>query len=354
MTYSGTDSTVPDGDNVLRVHRNSKYKTISTLALDHDSRLSGKASGYHTYLITRPDGWQFHRQDIVNRFSDGVAAVRTGLEELEALGYLRREQPRREDGTFSKTRWTICEVPRPEWAEDPDETRKILGAMPGVPGCDSPSADFPHAKDQPHNIYQYTIQNEAVETVTGEERRPEGVVFSPRSSEKPTAELPQGEGRPELDAGDKRSSAREPAATDRPPEDARLVTVHPETGEPVYARNGPQGPYLQVGDATRENRPEFVSLIVGMDEETVTEEEVLKLLQLPRRLGPHPLDGYLEAGVNSIGAYVRHVTDKDLPGRGFKAVRPASRIFEITHEEALELFGYERDFDDFPAEDEAA
>jgi hypothetical protein len=111
-------------DVVLRVERNHHYKTISTLAVE-DERLSWKAKGLHTYLITRPDSWSFNCNDLLNRGPDGKDAVRTGLKELKDLGYLIIAPQQGAGGKIVGWAWTVFEcAPDPSESTDPTEVRK--------------------------------------------------------------------------------------------------------------------------------------------------------------------------------------------------------------------------------------
>ncbi|MEV0186551.1 hypothetical protein AB0I54_46255, partial [Streptomyces sp. NPDC050625] len=66
-------------------------------ALFRDSGLSFKAKGIFGYVSTHRNGWQVTVTDLVRLGPDGREAVRTGLRELEAHGYLIRERLRRPD-----------------------------------------------------------------------------------------------------------------------------------------------------------------------------------------------------------------------------------------------------------------
>ncbi|MCU0872050.1 MAG: type I DNA topoisomerase [Pirellulaceae bacterium] len=64
----------------------------------------------------------------------------------------------------------------------------------------------------------------------------------------------------------------------------------PETGKPVYLKTGRFGPYVQLGAAADEDKKN-ASLPKGMAVEDVDVETALRLLALPRTLGPHPDSG---------------------------------------------------------------
>lgn len=61
-------------------------------AVLNDPKLSAKAKGLYAYLYSKPDGWDFAIDRITKDFSDGRLSINTGLQELEANGYLIREK----------------------------------------------------------------------------------------------------------------------------------------------------------------------------------------------------------------------------------------------------------------------
>lgn len=64
--------------------------------------------------------------------------------------------------------------------------------------------------------------------------------------------------------------------------------ICPNTHKPVYLKVGRFGPYVQRGTAEDEEKPQNASLLKGLQPEDITLEVALKLLSLPRDLGPHP------------------------------------------------------------------
>lgn len=88
-----------------------KFTPISNEILA-DKRLSWKARGILAYMLSMKEDWQFYTTELATHSDkDGVKALRSGLKELEELGYLRRLQPKKKDGHFDSLEWVLTDTP---------------------------------------------------------------------------------------------------------------------------------------------------------------------------------------------------------------------------------------------------
>ena len=81
-----------------------------------------------------------------------------------------------------------------------------------------------------------------------------------------------------------------------------------EAGLPIYVKSGPYGPYVQRGERTEDGeKPKYASIPKCFDPESLDLDTAIKLLELPRRIGHHPVDGkVVNAGMGRFGPYVLH------------------------------------------------
>jgi len=117
------------------------------------------------------------------------------------------------------------------------------------------------------------------------------------------------------------------------PNDDRVVGTDPETGVEVIARRGRFGPYVQLGRAEDvEGKPKSASLFAGMAPETVTLDEALRLLSLPRRVGTDPDTGEeILARNGRYGPYLER-------GAETRNLESEEQLFTVGLEEARRRF----------------
>jgi DNA topoisomerase-1 len=106
--------------------------------------------------------------------------------------------------------------------------------------------------------------------------------------------------------------------------------VDPETGRTIVARDGRYGPYVsEVPPEGSDEKPRTSSLFKSMSLETVTLEDALRLLSLPRTIGE--ADGEQVSAQNGrYGPYVQK-------GKESRSLESEEHLLSITLDEALEL-----------------
>jgi len=87
----------------------------------------------------------------------------------------------------------------------------------------------------------------------------------------------------------------------------REIGTDPTTNLRVALKKGPYGFYVQLGEGVEGDKPKRSSLPKGISPADVDLDKALKLLALPREIGPHPEDGEMIIAANGrFGPYLRH------------------------------------------------
>ena len=146
---------------------------------------------------------------------------------------------------------------------------------------------------------------------------------------------------PYVERGEARASVPEDLAPDEltvakaeellaAPSGDRSLGVHPEWGREIVAKNGRYGPYVtEVLEDGAKEKPRASSLFKTMSPESVTLEDAVQLLTLPRVLGADPADGEEVTAQNGrYGPYVKK-------GSESRSLESEEQLLTITLEEAL-------------------
>jgi DNA topoisomerase I len=147
---------------------------------------------------------------------------------------------------------------------------------------------------------------------------------------------------PYLERGEARASLPEDVVPDEltaeraeqllaAPGDARELGLHPETGRPVLLRSGRYGPYVtEEPPEGSEEKPRTASLFSTMTPETVTLEDAIRLLSLPRIVGVEHGEEVLAMN-GRYGPFIKH-------GNETRSLESEEQIFTIDLDQARALF----------------
>jgi DNA topoisomerase-1 len=149
---------------------------------------------------------------------------------------------------------------------------------------------------------------------------------------------------PYLQRGDDRASLPDDMAPDEltvpraeellaAPSHDRVLGTDPASGLDVQVKAGRFGPYVQVGEAgDGAAKPRTASLFSTMDPATLTFEQALELLRIPRHVGNDPESGdEVVAHNGKFGPYLKKGSDT-------RSLTSEDQLLTVTLEEAQALF----------------
>ena len=137
---------------VYRVNKNRSYTVMANYHL-RDKKLSLKAVGLLSKMLSFNDGWQFSTKGLSMICKEGPDAVLAALRELEDHGYLVRHRQRDSKGRMSNTVFEIYEQPQPvsPHRENPDVDN---------PDMDNPHMENPHGENPAQLNTNQVINNQ--------------------------------------------------------------------------------------------------------------------------------------------------------------------------------------------------
>jgi hypothetical protein len=130
----------------------------------YDKSLSWKAKGILSNMLSLPDDWDYSLAGLAALTSDGLAATRAAIKELEEHGYLVRK-PIRENGKFVDWEYLIYEKP-----------------VVDFPQVEKPQVEIPQVeKPQVENRTQLNTNQSNTNTSNTKQSSNKGVGASPRA-----------------------------------------------------------------------------------------------------------------------------------------------------------------------------
>jgi DNA topoisomerase-1 len=136
---------------------------------------------------------------------------------------------------------------------------------------------------------------------------------------------------PEGLAPDELTVAKAQELIDAPIITDRVMGVHPETGFEILFKDGRYGPYVVLDDPKAE-KPRTASLFKTMSPESLTLDDALQLLSLPRVIGPDPETGVdITAQNGKFGPYLMKAKDS-------RSLTSEDQLFTLDLAGAIEIF----------------
>ena len=120
---------------VFRVFKTEKFSVISNYHL-FDKRLTHKATNLLTTMLALSPVWDYTLEGLASLKKDGIDGVRSGIRELEKLGYLTRRQLRNEKGQLAHNEYLVYETPElnPNFAKSEENCQEL-------PSSENPMTD---------------------------------------------------------------------------------------------------------------------------------------------------------------------------------------------------------------------
>jgi DNA topoisomerase-1 len=118
------------------------------------------------------------------------------------------------------------------------------------------------------------------------------------------------------------------------PRGDRELGNDPATGLPVLVKAGRFGPYVQLGEPEEgsKEKPRTASLFKSMEIETVSLDEALRLLTLPRVVGVDPESGdEITAQNGRYGPYLKKGNDS-------RSLEDEEQLFSVAMDQALAIY----------------
>jgi len=154
--------------SILRISKDKEnpYVMINKGVMK-DEQLSWKARGLMGYLLSLPDDWIIHLSELEKHSSkDGRESLASGIKELIDLGYIVREQARKEDGNFGTWNYTVFESPRPL------ETTTHGKAESGVIDANGFHGNGVHDSVKPATTNTHTTNTDCTKKINNKKRKP--------------------------------------------------------------------------------------------------------------------------------------------------------------------------------------
>ena len=152
--------------STFRVNKNVNYTVMSNHHLQ-DKRLSLKAKGLLSYMLSLPDDWDYSLKGLTTGCRDGIDSVRSAVHELEDGGYLCRSKVRDARGRIIDYNYEVFELPQKERIE------KRPAPVPNSPSSENPMSGFQRWRIQHNKILINKILKDKALIYQGRQANPQ-------------------------------------------------------------------------------------------------------------------------------------------------------------------------------------
>lgn len=153
---------------VYRVEKDRNYTVVDNGFID-DPSISRKAKGILLYFLRLPADWKIYPEEIEKHATDGINSLRSGMNELKDMGYVKRYPLKDKKGVITERETVIYEKKQGANVENSPHN--------GFPQVDSPQVGFPQVENRTllntnNTKYLYRLNTDNIKGVDDEEVAP--------------------------------------------------------------------------------------------------------------------------------------------------------------------------------------
>ena len=109
--------------SIFRIYKNKNFTVMSNKHLK-DKKLSYRAKGLLSFMLSLPDNWDYSINGLVKVSKEGTKAIKTILKELQEVGYLEIIRKRGPKGQY-EYEYQIYEISRFERIKSRDQKGEV-------------------------------------------------------------------------------------------------------------------------------------------------------------------------------------------------------------------------------------
>ena len=132
--------------DIFRVPKVNNYTIISNIHFK-DQRLSLRAKGLLSLILSLPEDWDLSLKGLVKICTEGRDAVANTIKELISFGYVKKTQLRGKDGKLGRVVYEIYEKPEELPVTENPKPEESRTETEGLPHTENPSSEKPFTEN---------------------------------------------------------------------------------------------------------------------------------------------------------------------------------------------------------------